>query len=95
MQNGSPATIGPDHVGLTLRDLEQSRHFFCDSGGWQVVDENRAYPAVFVSDGHDRITLWQVNSPATATSFDRNRNVTLHHPAPNVRDLVMSDTLFH
>jgi len=81
MQNGSPATIGPDHVGLTLRDLEQSRHFFCDSGGWQVVDENRAYPAVFVSDGKVMLTLWRAEDPATARAFDRRANIGLHHLA--------------
>jgi catechol 2,3-dioxygenase-like lactoylglutathione lyase family enzyme len=66
MQNQTALTVGVDHVGLTVRDLEQSRRFFCECLGWHVVGENPAYPAVFVADGHDRVTLWQVDGPETA-----------------------------
>jgi catechol 2,3-dioxygenase-like lactoylglutathione lyase family enzyme len=83
--NAVPYTLGVDHVGLTVSDLERSRRFFVDCLGWQVVGENPAYPAVFVSDGTTRLTLWQAD--ASANGFDRHRNVGLHHLALKVADL--------
>jgi len=87
-------TYGVDHVGLSVRDLESTRKFFCDCLGWRVVGERPAYPAVFVSDGHDIVTLWQVESPAEAIPFDRRANVGLHHLALAVADQAGLDTLY-
>ena len=80
------ATFGVDHVGLSVRDLESTRRFFCDGLGWQVVGEKPEYPAVFVSDGHDMVTLWQVEVPERAVAFNRRVNVGLHHLALAVID---------
>jgi catechol 2,3-dioxygenase-like lactoylglutathione lyase family enzyme len=41
----TPATSGVDHVGLSVRDLESTRRFFCDCLGWRVVGERLEYPA--------------------------------------------------
>jgi catechol 2,3-dioxygenase-like lactoylglutathione lyase family enzyme len=82
-----PMTSGVDHVGLTVRDLDQTRRFFCDYLGWQVVGENTAYPAVFVSDGQDRVTLWQVHDREDCVSFDRRRDIGLHHLELKVADV--------
>jgi catechol 2,3-dioxygenase-like lactoylglutathione lyase family enzyme len=90
----NPMTSGVDHVGLTVRDLDQTRRFFCDCLGWQVVGENTAYPAVFVSDGQDRVTLWQVHDREDCVSFDRRRNIGLHHLALKVADLATLDQVF-
>jgi hypothetical protein len=49
---------------------------------------------VFVSDGHDVVTLWQVESPGKAISFDRRANVGLHHLALAVVDRISLDTLY-
>lgn len=87
-------TYGVDHVGLSVRDLESTRKFFCDCLGWRVVGERPAYPAVFVSDGHDVVTLWQVESPGQAIPFDRRANVGLHHFALAVVDQIGLDTLY-
>jgi catechol 2,3-dioxygenase-like lactoylglutathione lyase family enzyme len=86
-------TIGIDHVGLTVLDLEVARRFFCECLGWKVVGGNPSYPAAFVSDGHDRITLWQVQSP-TCTEFDRKKNLGLHYLALKVSDIDSLSTLF-
>jgi catechol 2,3-dioxygenase-like lactoylglutathione lyase family enzyme len=94
MENQSALTTGIDHIGLTVRDLEQSRRFFCECLGWQVVGENATYPAVFVSDGHDRITLWQVQAPEACVGFDRRSNIGLHHLALKIADLSTLDALF-
>ena len=47
-----PATFGVDHVGLSVRDLESTRRFFCDCLGWRVVGERPDYPAAFTLDVH-------------------------------------------
>ena len=83
----TPRTIGVDHVGLAVSDLALSLGFFRDCLGWRVVGENPAYPAVFVSDGHDLVTLWQVEAPERCIPFDRRNNIGLHHLALRVADL--------
>ena len=86
-------TTGIDHVGLTVLDLEVARRFFCDCLGWKVVGGNPSYPAAFVSDGHDRVTVWQVQGPIH-TEFDRKKNLGLHHLALKVSDIESLNTLF-
>src|SRR5260221_997936 len=58
-EHATPATCGVDHVGLSVRDLESTRRFFCDCLGWRVVGERPEYPASFVSDGQQIVTLWR------------------------------------
>src|SRR5258706_14932905 len=77
-------TCGVDHVGLSVRDLVSTRKFFCDCLGWRIVGERADYPAVFVSDGHDIVTLWQGESPGKAIAFDRRADVGFHHFGPPV-----------
>ena len=88
-----PLTLGVDHVGLTGADLDASRRFFCECLGWQVVGENAGYPAVFVSDGHTRVTLWQVKDRNAYRPFDRHGQVGLHHLALRVADRASLDAL--
>ena len=33
MADPTPATVGVDHVGLSVRNLESTRRFFCDCRG--------------------------------------------------------------
>ncbi len=77
-------TQGAHHVGLTVPSLTEARSFFIDALGFEQVGEVPDYPAAFVSDGNIMITLWQAEDPATATPFDRRRNVGLHHLALSV-----------
>ena len=93
MADPTPATVGVDHVGLSVGNLESTRRFFCDCLGWNVVGERPDYPAVFVSDGSLIVTLWQVESPASAVAFDRRANVGLHHLALAVADRPGLDAL--
>ena len=88
-------TCGVDHVGLSVRDLLSTLKFFCDCLGWRIVGERADYPAVFVSDGHDVVTLWQVESPSKAIPFDRRANIGLHHLAIAVADQISLDTLYN
>ncbi|WP_233523433.1 VOC family protein [Dyella solisilvae] len=84
MQDSGKITKGIDHLGLTVSDIELSRRFFVECLGWTVVGEMPAYPALFVSDGFARLTLWQVDRQGGYVAFDRRKNVGLHHVALKV-----------
>lgn len=88
-------TQGIHHVGLSVSRLEDSVRFFTDYLGWERAGGNPDYPAVFVSDGSVMITLWQVKEPQTATAFDKNNNVGLHHLAIRVGDIEMLDRIYN
>ena len=88
-----PATSGVDHIGLSVRDLESTCRFFCDCLGWRLVGERPDYPAAFVSDGQQMVSLWRVESPDQAVAFDRRANVGLHHLALAVADRSELDAL--
>jgi catechol 2,3-dioxygenase-like lactoylglutathione lyase family enzyme len=93
-EHATPATCGVDHIGLSVRDLESTRRFFCDCLGWRVVGERPEYPAAFVSDGQQLVTLWRVEAPDQAVAFDRRTNVGLHHLAFAVADRAGLDALY-
>ena len=76
----NPITQGVHHIGLTVSKLEQSAAFFTSMLGWNEVRRNPDYPAIFVSDGHVMVTLWQTKTEPF-TAFDKNKNVGLHHVA--------------
>ena len=77
-------TQGAHHIGLTVPDLPEASGFFINALGFEQVGEVPDYPAAFVSDGSTMITLWQAEDPASATPFDRRRNLGLHHLALKV-----------
>lgn len=79
-----PLTLGVDHIGLTVRDLNATRDFFIKCLGWSQVGEKPDYPAAFVSDGRVMLTLWQVTNQTHRVEFDRKTNVGLHHLALRV-----------
>jgi hypothetical protein len=72
MADPTPATVGADGVGPSVRHFESARCFFWDCLGCNVVGERRPdYPGVFVSDDSLVVNLWQIESPASAVAFDR------------------------
>jgi lactoylglutathione lyase len=83
-------TLGLNHIGFAVRDLDKTASFFIDTLGWVKAGGRPDYPAIFVSNGSMFVTLWQVEDPKTAVEFNRRKNVGLHHMAITVRDL---DTL--
>lgn len=81
---GGPATLGIDHVGLTVRSLPESLAFFTQGLRWRQTGGKPEYPAAYVSDGAGVITLWEVRDPQNAVGFERHRNIGLHHLALRV-----------
>jgi len=88
------STGAVDHVGLTVSRLHESAAFFCKVLGWKKVGERPNYPAIFVSNGHTVLTLWQAEKPDVATPFDRRANIGLHHLAIKVPSFEELDLLY-
>ncbi|WP_262694071.1 VOC family protein [Kordiimonas aquimaris] len=82
-----PVTLGVNHIGLAVKDLEASAAFFIDTLGWRKAGGVEDYPAIFVTDGNMFLTLWRVTDPATSNDFNRKNNVGLHHLAITVESL--------
>lgn len=81
-----------DHIGLTVRDLDNSVKFFTGLG-FEVFGEKPAYPAVFVRQGQTRLTLWQAKASERVVAFDRHNNIGLHHLALGVPDVAALEEL--
>ncbi|MHA7772986.1 VOC family protein [Roseibium sp. M-1] len=77
-------TKGISHLGLTVRDLDQTTAFFTDLLGWKLLARDDSYPRTTVSDGTARLTLWQADRTKPMTDFDRKTNIGLHHVALEV-----------
>ena len=86
-------TYGIDHLGLTVSDLAASQAFFVEALGWRVFGTNETYPAVYITDGHSKLTLWQQKG-ADPVEFDRHNNVGLHHVAFKIPDSAALVALF-
>ncbi len=76
----SALTLGIDHLGLTVPDLEKTVSFFTDCLGWRQVGGKPEYPSKFVSDGTSVLTIWQAKTNAPIV-FDRKTNIGMHHLA--------------
>lgn len=87
-------TLGMNHVGLTVSDLEKSVAFFTEALDWAEVGGYPDYPSKFVTDGEIFLTLWQATDPDSAIPFDRKNNVGLHHLALTVKSLEALDVLY-
>jgi catechol 2,3-dioxygenase-like lactoylglutathione lyase family enzyme len=88
------ATLGIDHVGLTVTSLDSTKAFFLECLGWSLRGERPEYPAAFVTDGNCVVTLWQVKSQGDPVPFDRRNNIGLHHLALKVANLAELKSLF-
>ena len=86
-------TIGLDHLGLAVKDLEKSVSFFTEVLNWREVGGYPDYPSKFVTDGNLFLTLWQTSDPDNSIEFDRKNNVGLHHLALTVKSREALDVL--
>ena len=87
------STLGIDHLGLTVLNLDETVAFFTDCLGWREVGGKPEYPSKFISDGTSVLTLWQVHNQAPP-SFNRRENIGLHHLALKIESEVALNTLF-
>ncbi|MDF0595349.1 VOC family protein [Psychromarinibacter halotolerans] len=85
--------LGIDHLGLTVSDLDASARFFIDGLGWTRFGGNPDYPAIYVTNGHAKLTLWQQKGD-DLRDFDRHANVGLHHVALRVPTREALDRLY-
>jgi lactoylglutathione lyase len=76
-----PETRGINHLGLSVINLDSSARFFTKALGWTESGRDNSYPRTAVSDGHVRLTLWQVDHQLAVEPFNRRKNVGLHHLA--------------
>jgi lactoylglutathione lyase len=77
-------TRGINHLGLSVLNVERSARFFTEALGWTESGRDSSYPRTAVSDGHVRLTLWQVDHRLSIEPFNRRKNVGLHHLALEV-----------
>ena len=77
-------TQGLNHLGLSVKNLDQSLAFFTDCLGWEESGRDDSYPRSAVSDGSIRLTLWQVDHDLAVNEFHFRQNVGLHHFALEV-----------
>lgn len=83
--NGKMAdTAGLNHLGLTVRDLNETTDFFTTVLGWEETARDETYPRNSITDGRLRLTLWQASKSANTVDFDRKSNIGLHHLALTV-----------
>ncbi len=74
-------TKGAAHLGLSVKNLDETIAFFTDLLGWEEVGRDDTYPRSAVTDGTLYLTLWQVDQSKPVTEFDRRQNIGLHHLA--------------
>ena len=72
-------TRGINHLGLSVRNLNQTVAFFVDCLGWEESGRDDSYPRSAVSDGNIRLTLWEVDHTLDVNAFHFRQNVGLHH----------------
>lgn len=72
-------TQGINHLGLSVKSLDQTVSFFVECLGWVESGRDDSYPRSAVSDGQIRLTLWEVNHTQQVIDFQFRQNVGLHH----------------
>jgi len=86
-------TQGLNHLGLSVKDLDQTTAFFTNVLGWKELSRDETYPRNSVTDGKLRLTLWQIDNSKDIVAFDRRANVGLHHLAIEVESEERLDQL--
>lgn len=74
----STFSIGISHIGLAVNDLDASLAFF-EALGYKKVGGDPSYPVYKISNDRTILTLWKTDEDYS--SFNRKKNVGLHHLA--------------
>ena len=69
-------TLGLNHLGLAVKNLDQTTSFFVEVLDWTETARDESYPRTTVTDGSLRLTLWQTSDGAR--DFDRHTQIGLH-----------------
>jgi len=77
-------TQGLNHLGLTVQDVDTTTKFFVKCLEWENLGRDDSYPRTIVSDGNVILTLWQVDASLDVETFNRKKNIGLHHLALSV-----------
>jgi len=77
-------TQGINHLGLSVKNLDQTVSFFVDCLGWEESGRDESYPRSAVGDGSVRLTLWEVDHSLPVNDFQFRQNIGLHHFALEV-----------
>lgn len=77
-------TQGLNHLGLSVKNLNQTAAFFVQCLGWEETGRDESYPRTTVTDGSIRLTLWEVDHSLSVNEFHFRQNVGLHHFALEV-----------
>ena len=72
-------TRGINHLGLSVKNLDQAVAFFVDCLGWEESGRDDSYPRSAVGDGSVRLTLWQLDHSLEVNDFHFRQNAGLHH----------------
>ena len=72
-------TQGINHLGLSVKDLDQTVDFFVICLGWEESGRDESYPRSAVGDGCIRLTLWEVDHNLPVEEFHFRKNIGLHH----------------
>ena len=72
-------TRGINHLGLSVKDLDQTVGFFVECLGWEELGRDDSYPRSAVTDGSVRLTLWEVDHELAVNGFHFRQNIGLHH----------------
>jgi catechol 2,3-dioxygenase-like lactoylglutathione lyase family enzyme len=72
-------TQGINHLGLSVKNLDQTVSFFVDCLGWEESGRDESYPRSAVSDGTILLTLWEVDHSLSVNEFHFRKNIGLHH----------------
>lgn len=88
----TPLTQGLHHLGFSVSDLSAAQDFFVHALHFELLGEDKDYPASFVSDGSIVITLWAADHDAAP--FDKRRHIGLHHAAFEVETLEILENLY-
>jgi len=86
-------TKGIHHVGMTVRNVQETANFFIDYLGFEIVGERTDYPSIFISDCTNTITLWEVRDKKKFVPFDRTSHIGLHHIAFKIASLSELNTI--
>ena len=74
--------------------MDTTTKFFVECLEWENLGRDDSYPQAIVTDGDVILTLWQIDTSLDVETFDRKKNIGLHHLAlPVATESVLMEEL--